>query len=434
MNKVLVITYYWPPHAGVGVQRWLKFSKYLPLYNWEPVIFTPENPAFDMKDQSLGGEVPETIEVIRFPIWEPFSIFNKITRGKDKKNLQQGLVLEKKKPSWKDQLFIWLRGNLFIPDPRVFWVKPSVKFLEEIVKKQGYQNIITTGPPHSMHLIGLGLKKKCHVQWIADFRDPWSHWDLLGKLKVSKFSRFLHRRLEKKVLGRADVVVTVSNKLAADLISLGAERVEVVTNGVDVDQINLDFSKTGMVDKFRISYLGLLNELRDPGFLWEALTELVAENEELADEIEFNLAGIVSENILVKLNNNPTLKKIVNFKSYIPHHQVFDEIQRSAVLLVILNKSDNAKWIVPGKLYEYLVARRKILLIGPENGDAGRILAQTKTGETVEFDDKAKLKKVLSDCFENYKSGQVVLKNADIEKYSRRKLAGKVAEILKGDE
>ena len=434
MNKVLIITYYWPPHAGVGVQRWLKFSKYLPRYNWEPVIFTPENPAFDLQDDSLSKEVPQTIETIRFPIWEPFSVFNKITGGKDKKNLQQGLVLEKKEPSWKDKLFIWLRGNLFIPDPRVFWVRPSVKFLEEIIKKRGYKNIITTGPPHSMHLIGLGLKKKCDVHWIADFRDPWSNWDLLDKLRVSKLSRFFHRRLERKVLSKADVVITVSNKLGNDLKGLGAKRVGVITNGVDVDQVGLDFSQPEMVDKFRISYIGLLNELRDPDFLWEALSELIAENPELGDEIEFNLAGIVSENILAKLNDIPELKKILNFKSYIPHHQVFNEIQKSAVLLVILNKSDNAKWIIPGKLFEYLVARRKILLIGPGQGDAGQILRQTKAGETVDFGDKSKLKQVLLSCYENYKMGNVVLADADINKYSRRMLTGELAEILKNSQ
>lgn len=431
MSKVLVITYYWPPHAGVGVQRWLKFAKYLPHYSFEPVIFTPENPAFDMKDLSLGGEIPEQVEVIRFPIWEPFSIFNKITGGKDKKNLQQGLVLEKKKASWKDRLFIWLRGNLFIPDPRVFWVKPAVKFLSAIVQQQGYQSIITTGPPHSMHLIGLGVKKKCNIQWVADFRDPWSNWDLLEKLKVSSLARFFHRRLEKKVLTSADVVITVSNNLAADLRTLGAKRVEVITNGVDVDEIDLNFSKPEQVDKFRISYLGLLNELRDPVFFWEALEELITENADLAKHIEFNLAGIVSENILARINDNPNLKKIINFKSYIPHHQVFSEIQKSAVLLVILNKSDNAKWIVPGKLYEYLVARRKIVLIGPDNSDAGKVLRETKAGETVNFGDKKGLKQLLLHCFENYRSGKVVIENADIEKYSRKKLAGKLAEILK---
>lgn len=433
MNKVLIITYYWPPHAGVGVQRWLKFAKYLPGYNWEPVIFTPENAAFDLQDEGLLGEIPDTVETIRFPIWEPFSVFNKITGGKDKKNLKQGLVLEKKEQSWKDKVAIWLRGNVFIPDPRVFWVKPSVKFLEDIVKKQGYEYVITTGPPHSMHLIGLGLKKKCNVRWIADFRDPWSNWDLLDKLKVNKLSRFFHRRFERSVLVAADVVMTVSNKLGADLRALGAKRVEIITNGVDSDEIKLDFSRPDMVDKFRISYIGLLNELRDPEFLWEALSELVTENPELGKEIEFNLAGIVSENILTKLNADPALKKILNYKSYIPHHQVFKEIQRSAVLLVILNKSDNAKWIIPGKLYEYLVARRKILLIGPGHGDAGEILRQTQAGEALDFDDKSKLKQILLRCYESYRSGNIVLENTNIDKYSRRRLTGKLVEILKNN-
>ncbi len=430
MNKVLVISYYWPPHAGVGVQRWLKFVKYMPAYGWDPTVFTPENASFDLQDASLNADIPEEIEVIRFPIWEPFSIFNKLTAGKSKQDVQQGLVMEKERKTWKDKLFIYIRGNLFIPDPRVFWVRPSVKFLADIITSQNITTVITTGPPHSIHLIGLKLKKRHGINWIADFRDPWSNWDLLTKLKVNKIGRYFHKKFENNVLSNADRVITVSDNLAKDLSQLGQRKVDVITNGVDLDQIEIDFTDTSSVDKFRISHIGLLNEMRDPEIFWKALSELVEEHPSFAEDLEINLAGIVSESILSHLKKS-NLSTQLSFKSYLSHQNVFRELKSSALLLVILNKTDNAKWIIPGKLYEYLAARRRILLLGPENSNAAEILAKSKGGSCIDFDEKEKMKLFIHHAYLSYKSGDIVTDQSGINNYTRKKLTGDLCEILK---
>src|SRR5688572_9799464 len=211
-KKVLIITYYWPRSGGSGVQRWLKFAKYLPQLGWEPYIFTPENPSVTIRDESLLKDVPAEAEVIRFPIWEPYEYFFKISSAmsQQKSGSAPDLVATKNKSLFQ-KISTFVRGNFFIPDPRVFWVTPSVKFLHDFLKEREIRTIITTGPPHSLHLIGLKLKKKDpSLQWLADFRDPWSEWGLLDSLNISPLARTLHRRLEKKVLKGADKIITIT--------------------------------------------------------------------------------------------------------------------------------------------------------------------------------------------------------------------------------
>lgn len=207
MKRVLIITYYWPPSAGSGVQRWLKFSKYLPEFGWQPVIFTPENPDFSLQDESLKQEVDKHTEVLKFPIWEPYHLFRTLKKQGPKDTAS---ILEYKDPGLLDQLAVWLRGNLLIPDPRLFWIKPSVKFLEGIWEQNDFKAIITTGPPHSMHLLGRNLKRKTGIPWLADFRDPWSTWEFLDTLKLSGFARKKHQKLERSVFEEADRLVTIS--------------------------------------------------------------------------------------------------------------------------------------------------------------------------------------------------------------------------------
>src|SRR6185295_13357036 len=176
-KKVLIITYYWPPSGGSGVQRWLKFVKYMPQFGLAPFVFTPENPSFEVRDESLLRDVPSEAEIIHFPIWEPYRLFNTISAVFGKKKISQVDQVATGKRSLFQKITSWIRGNLFIPDARKFWVKPSVTILYDLLKSNAINTIITTGPPHSLHLIGLMLKQQNpSLKWIADFRDPWSEW------------------------------------------------------------------------------------------------------------------------------------------------------------------------------------------------------------------------------------------------------------------
>ena len=198
MRKILVIAYYWPPAGGPGVQRWLKFVKYLPDFGIEPIVYVPENPSYPLMDEKLIDEVPSSIKILKQPIKEPYGWASLLSKKKTK-TISSGIIKEKD-PSIIEKVLLWIRGNLFIPDARKFWVKPSISFLAKVIADEGIETIVTTGPPHSLHLIGLGLKKKYNIQWIVDFRDPWTSIGYHKNLRLTESSKAKHKALEKGVL------------------------------------------------------------------------------------------------------------------------------------------------------------------------------------------------------------------------------------------
>lgn len=429
MKKVLIITYYWPPSGGVGAQRWLKMAKYLPEFGWQPVIFTPDNPDFSVKDESGFSDVRPETEIIKLPIWEPYQLFNSLKKSGNKSELKQGLVLENKNQSWIDKLSIWVRGNMLIPDPKRFWIKPAARFLEGIIESNDIDLIVTTGPPHSMHLIGNRLKKKTGLPWIADFRDPWSKWDLLDKLKTSSAVKNIHKRLEKKVLMNADEVITVSNRLAQELAQNRESEVKVITNGFD-EEVNLP-DHSNLEDKFIISHVGLLNEMRDPQNLWKVLEELCVENQELEQKLEVRLGGIVSESIMANFEQYSLLRGKIKLLDYMPHSEIYDEYSKASVLLLILNNTDNGKWILPSKLFEYLYTNKPILMLGEEQSDAADILSKFENNSVANFNDFELIKSSILNHFQRFKLRAIANSNSDeVMIYSRKNLTRQLSEMM----
>ncbi|QSE97189.1 glycosyltransferase family 4 protein [Fulvivirga lutea] len=410
MKKVLIITYYWPPSGGGGVQRWLKFSKYLPEFGWEPIIFTPENPDFDMKDDTLLNDVNPELEVIKLPIWEPYKLFEKIS-GKQRPS--QGLIQSSKKQGIFTKLAIWLRGNLLIPDPRKFWVKPSVKFLKDFVQDNGINTVITTGPPHSMHLIGLQLKRKLNIRWIADFRDPWSKWDMLENFKLSSLARRMHRKLELRVLQNADEVITVSQTWVNEFEDIHKRTYRVITNGFDDSDFDNIKPKKGS-GKIVISHFGLINTFRNPVIFWDVLRRLSTQV-----QIEVRLYGTIEEPIKDSVMADPILSNLIEFKPPVSHDEVLRAYAESDILLLLLNNSNNAHGHIPGKLFEYLASQRPIIALGPKNGDAANIINQCEAGTTVSWKDEEALRKAILSVIDGEESKREL---KAIEKFSRRNL------------
>lgn len=425
-KKVLIITYYWPPSGGGGVQRWLKFAKYLTHFGWEPMIFTPENPDFDLKDQSLLNDIPKEVEVLKFPIWEPYSIFKKLS---GRKELKQGQVLEGKKKGLLSNLAIWLRGNLFMPDPKVFWVKPSVAYLSSILESNQIDTIITTGPPHSVHLIGLKLKmKQPALTWVADFRDPWTKWDILSQFKMSKWAWAKHRQLEQNVIRTADCVLTVSDSWKKDFQRLGAKRTKVITNGFDA----ADFSIEMTVDRpaqFVISHIGMLNVYRNPEWLWSVLEEMVSEGA-FSNDLKIEFIGILSDDVLKSFENYPNLKPLIQKENYLPHDKVIEKYDESSLLLLLQNDSENAKGHLPGKFFEYLGARRTILCIGNRESDLSRILNETNAGQVFDSNSLAEMKLFLTNAYQQWQTGISEKDEKNISRFERKALTGELDQLL----
>lgn len=421
-RRVLIITYYWPPSGGSGVQRWLKFAKYLPEAGWEPVIFTPENPDFDLKDETLLKEIPSQLEVIKFPIWEPYQLFSKL-KGKSKTH--PGRLLEQKEKGFLEKAAIWARANLLVPDPRVFWVKPSVKFLTDLAKDGQFQAVITTGPPHSMHLIGLELKRKTGLPWIADFRDPWSQWEFLDTLPMSSLVRKKHEQLEQKVLKEADAVLTISPTFQRDLGKLAHRKIDLLTNGYDPADIPVGFSpKEKEGRKLHLVYSGIIDAIRNPIPLMEAMK---AEFEESGDQVEWTFVGKVSEQVHAFVSADPWLKQRIHFAGYVSHGEVFGFYAKADVLVLILTDTKNAQGNIPGKLFEYLATGVPVLALGDPKGDSAAILQDAGAGAVLEHTDQSAIQKQLRSLFQ---STGTLAKAKGLEAYSRKNLSVQLAKIL----
>jgi len=431
-NKtVLIITYYWPPSGGAGVQRWLKTVKYLRDYGWEPVVYTPENPEAPAIDNSLLKDIPEGVKVLKQPIWEPYSFYKKFLGLKKDEKINAGFLSEKKKPGLAEKISVWIRGNFFIPDARKYWIKPSVEFLSNYLRSHPVDAVVSTGPPHSMHLIALGLKQKTGISWLADFRDPWTNIDFYDKLMLTKQADKKHHDLEKEVLKSADKVVTVSWNWAKDFEKLCGRKVEVITNGFDEDDFNIGISNPDQHrdEKFSIVHIGAMNKDRNPHLFWEVLAELISENDELKKELKIRLIGKNDITVMESIEQNK-LMEFTETIAYLPHNEVAKQICSSQVLLLPLNDTPNVMGIIPGKLFEYLAAKRPIFAIGNTEGDSARIIKETSAGVVCDFKDKAKMKTELNKFFDLYKSGKLNVSSAGISHYSRKNKAAEMAAAL----
>ncbi len=430
MKRVLIITYYWPPSGGSGVQRWLKMSKYLPENGWQPVIYTTKDAEYPVEDPSLEKDVMPGMEVIRQPIVEPYTAYKRFLGMKKSQKVVAGFADETgKKQGWKERLAVWIRGNFFIPDARCWWVKPSVKYLKDYLKEHPVDAIISTGPPHSMHLIAMKLKESLGIPWVADFRDPWTEIDFYDELLLTRCADRKHHRLERQVLTQADKVVTVSWNWAQGLERLGERSVNVIQNGFDWS-IDTQKTDTPLSKAFTLTHLGVLGPARNMPTLWQALHELAKEDAAFANDLKIRLVGQVDQSAIKDLT---TLDLMNNTEiiPQVPHDQVLELQQSSQVLLLSVNRAPNAKGILTGKLYEYLASGRPILCIGPEDGDAARVLHETQGGTTVGFEDKEKMKTAVKELYHKYLKNDLSNKPcAQLDQYSRKSLAGDYARLL----
>jgi len=421
MQKVLIVTYYWPPGSGAGVQRWLKFSKYLPQYGWEPFILTvdPQYAAYPSIDSTLEKEIPVNVKVFRTKATDWFRIYSE-----DKSKIPTAGFANNNDNSIKGILFRFLRGNLFIPDPRKGWNRFALRKAIEIIEKEGITCIVTTSPPHSTQLIGLKLKRRYPgIRWIADLRDPWTDIYYYKKFYPAFFPRMIDSAYEKNVLSSADRIITVGKSLKelfASKIAGIEEKIEVISNGYDEDDFKALYSSNPKV--FTISYIGTLSGVYPvTGFL-KALNFLT----ENGIGYRLRFTGIVSpeqkEMICTAAGNSN-----IEFIPFSGHSiAVANMLDTSALLLVIPDHASSGS-IITGKLFEYLASGKPIICIGPVDGDAAGILEETGHGRTFSYDDSVGIAEYLTSLSLN----PVISEKASPAKYSRENLVKKVIALLK---
>ncbi|WKZ66346.1 MAG: glycosyltransferase [Flavobacteriales bacterium] len=424
MKRVLVITYYWPPNAGVGGQRWLKMCRYLPEHGWSPVVYTPSNPEMAAVDEGLLRDVAPGLEVIKRPITEPFGLYKRFTGRAQDARIQTAFLKEEGSgaPGWKERLALWVRSNLFVPDARVWWVRPSIRYLREYLREHPVDAVVTTGPPHSMHLVGLGLKRALGVRWVADFRDPWTGIDYYQQLSLTRWADARHRRMERTVLASADRVVTVSWRWAKELEALGARDVAVVTNGYD--PADLPRAPVQVDEECSLVHAGSMSPTRDQPGLWKLLARLCADDEGFAARFRLRFVGPVDASVIASVNA-AGLGAHVERMGHLPRAEAMREIARARVLLLPINTTANQHGILPTKLYEYLSTGRPILAVGPRDGDAARVLGEAHLllPPTPSATDAARVRALFD---------APPVDAAAYARYDRRALAGGMAGVLDG--
>ncbi|SDF54054.1 glycosyltransferase [Epilithonimonas hungarica] len=440
-KKVLIVTYYWPPAGGPGVQRWLKFAKYLPEFDWKPIIYTPENPSYPLVDETLTKEVPENLKIIKTNIWEPYQLAEKFS--KSNKKFKGGQFDVGKNQSFMSKLSIFIRGNFFIPDARKFWVRPSIQFLKQYLKENNIDVLVTTGPPHSLHLIGLGLKKELpNLKWIADFRDPWTEISYYKHLKLTSGSDRKHRQLEKSVFENADLTLATSYKDAENFKKNGANAF-CITNGFDESENSrvgeLESERIRKLEgnetmkpsnsKFTLSYVGVLEQLRNPENLWKALENLCKTNSDFANDLELKFVGRVDDKILNEIESS-VLKNNIKNLGYLSHNDSVNEMQNSDLLLITNFPNESSKGIIPGKLFEYLATGKQIISFGPKDADVETILNKTKAGKHFDYQSNLGIREFISSLYEDWKSGKSIQNEANINEFSRKELTKKLVELL----
>ena len=433
MKRVLIISYYWPPTGGSGVQRWVKFAKYLPAEGWQPVIYTPENPEQLAVDASLEAEVPTEAEVIRRRIMEPYEMYKKLLRksGHSKEAVEVNPVNAQNK-SFMQKFAMWIRGNFFRPDPRCLWIRPSVKFLKKYLKEHPVDLIVSTGPPQSMHLIGRKLAAETGLPWIADFRDPWTKIFYFKHLSMTRATEKWHHRMEKKVLDDATAVVAVSPLVQQDFQAMTQTPVELITNGFD----ECDFAAEKCIEaaggagrEFVITHTGLFAADGNPTVLWDVLAEKCNKDSQFKKLLKIRLIGKTDEQIL-KAIKDAGLDQNLEDMGYQPHAVAVEQQRKASLLILPLRKEPEYKAVLPGKLFEYLASWRPVLGIGQTDGAMSMILNNTKTGMVLDWEDRTSIGKFIDICWEKHLAGTLMVEDADISQFTRRNLTRRMAQLF----
>lgn len=422
-GKVLIITYYWPPSGGAGVQRWLKFTKYLPSSGWLPVVLSvlPEYAAYPLRDTSLYGDIPLDVEVHRTKATNYFSLYSK-----DPSKIPSAGFAAESTGGKKSKISRFIRGNFFIPDPRIGWNKYAFRKASELIKTENIQHIITTSPPHSTQLIGLKLKHRFpHLRWVADLRDPWTDIYYYDMFHPTLMARMIDRAMEKRVLEKADAILTVGNSLAslfASKVPDIEEKIHVVPNGYDEE----DFE--GLVPTlpatFTITYVGTLSE----AYPVKSFLEAVRKYATAETPLHLRFVGSVPESVRSKISAEAT-GCTTEFIPYSDHPVAIKHMMSSSLLLLIIPDHPSGKSIITGKLFEYLASGKPVLFIGPIDGDAAHLLARCGYKGIFGYDNTEGIRSFIF----NIATGGVSARADSHGEYSRRALTNNLSKYIHGN-
>ncbi|MGM0479949.1 MAG: glycosyltransferase [Bacteroidota bacterium] len=428
-KRVLIITYYWPPSGGSGVQRWAYFAKYLERYDIVPVVLTvdPEKASYPSIDNDLLKEV-EHIEVHKTSTFEPLQIYSLLTTGKKKEGIPFGSI-ETKSSSPVKRLGRFVRSNVMIPDARVYWNAYAYRAAKRIIKKHDISTVITTSPPHSSQLIGLKLKNKLDINWIADLRDPWTTIAYEKYLNRSKKSAFKNEHYEKAVITKCDQLIVVSEGMKEEFAEkYGASNVAVIPNGFDNEGLPKN-NRPAPTDQFQLCYVGNYKISQNTTSLWKALFELSNEVEGFSENFKLSITGSLNETIKHSITTHK-IEHLLEVHPFVKHREAVKIMFKANALLLPIPQAANNKLILTGKIFEYLASQNPILAIGPTDGNASKILKNCGRSDMYDYEDTDGIKTFLKEQFNYWKAHNQTSKkieDSNYLNYSRVELTKKLA-------
>lgn len=422
MKKVLIITYYWPPSGGAGVQRWLKFAKFLPEYGWQPVILTvdPEYASYPQRDESLFSEVGSNCLVYTTKSFELYNLYKLIS---GRKEVPYGGFANESKDGLLQKVSKFLRGNFLLPDPRKGWNKYALKKATELIREFKIDTVVTTSPPHSTQLIGLSLKQKFNIRWIADLRDPWTDIYYYNQFKHTALARKIDLNFEREVVENADLLITVSEDVKRIFAEKSkhpiAAKTVVIPNGYDEDDFRIKPQKPD--GKKVITYTGTISEAYDVSGLLEAIG---------------NLDVKIRQNFLIRFVGKVPPVIVQNFESagisveltgYVDHSKSIEYLFLSDLLLMVVPRVKNNRGIITGKFFEYLASGKPVLAIGPVDGDLAGLIVETNCGRIFGYEDAEGIGEFI---LEQMFNPQGERNPETVSQFSRRNLTKKISELF----
>ncbi len=430
MRRLLVIAYYFPPSGGAGVQRVLKWVKYLRDFDVEPVVLTVEAGAYPKRDETLVRDVPADVAVHRTRSLDPFGAYARLTGRSRQQAVAETSGHLGAEASPAERLARWVRANVFVPDARVGWVPFAVQRGLQLLRDEPFDAVLTSGPPHSVHLTGWALHARTGTPWIADFRDPWTDINYYDELPRTSAAHVLDRWLERSVLARATRVVTVSpgwRDLLLGKVDRAPADFAVIHNGFDPE--DLGPADVPPLDRFTLVYVGSLYGSRSPEVLWRALAALRERGE--IERLRLRLVGRIGDDVLARLDSHG-LGAITEHVPYVPHDEAVREMQRATVLLLSVESYRHERGNLTGKVYEYLATGRPVLALGPVEGDAADLLRGTDAGRMLDRDDADGVAEHIRTLYEAWDRGALPTGAPPeaIAPYSRRAEAGALAALV----
>ncbi|MEG0795099.1 MAG: glycosyltransferase family 4 protein [Odoribacter sp.] len=422
-KKILILTYYWPPAGGPGVQRWLKFAKYLPESGYQPIILTvdPLQAEYPLQDESLQTDVSKDLPVFRTNCSGLYEWYKKFTKSKTAP--YSGFANEHK-PNLKQKIARFIRGNFFLPDARRGWNYHAYSKAIELIREYHIQTIITTGPPMSTHLIGLKLQKTAKINWIADFRDPWTDIYYYHEMYPTWLAQQIDAKYERQVLIKADSIITVSpfikEQLASKSLSISKNKIKIIPNGYDESDFLNEIEKENI---FTVTYTGTIAASYTMDAFLMAVKQLSAE---IPLKIKFigKISPAIAEKIKDSIPNN------IELIDSVPHQKSVEYLKKASVLLLIIPNITGNKGNLTGKLFEYIGSRVPILCIGPTQGDAATIIDECQAGECFDYLDQNGMYHFLKQQYFNFQQPEKIVKNTNVLNYSRRLLTNQLNQIL----